>query len=44
MNSHELAGGNHSPEKNSECLHEQAEACKIFTEERAILNEKIDTV
>jgi len=43
MNSHELAGGNHSPEQNSECLHEQAEACKVFIEERANLNEKIDT-
>ena len=43
MNSHELAGGNYSPEQNSECLHEQAEACKVFTDERAHLNETIDT-
>jgi len=43
MNSGELAGGNNTPEKNSECLHEQAEACKAFAEERVSLNETIDT-
>jgi len=43
MNSHELAGGNNTSEKKSECLYEHAEACKAFAEERINLSESIDT-
>jgi len=43
MNSNELAGANNTLERNSECLNEQAEACKAFAEERVNLNETIDT-
>lgn len=43
MSSTELAGGKNFPEQNSICLHEQAEACEAFANERISLNETIDT-